>query len=56
MSTQIEKISTILERACQEVELKVEKLDQNFTYMYQRLSNIEYDNANYKDKLSYFLS
>lgn len=24
--------------------------------MYERLSNIEYDNANFKDKLSYFLA
>ena len=38
------------------METKVEKLDGNFSYMYQRLSNIEYDNANFKDKLTELLA
>ena len=33
----------------------MEKLDHNFSYVYERMSNIEYDNVNFKDKLSSFM-
>lgn len=48
----MEQLSSIMERTIEEVETKVEKLDGNFSYMYERLSNIEYDNASFKDKLT----
>ena len=35
--------------------MKMEKLDHNFSYVYERMSNIEYDNVNFKDKLSSFM-
>lgn len=28
------------------------KLDNNFSYIYEKMSNIEYDNMSFKDKLS----
>lgn len=34
------------------MEAKVEKLDHNFTYVYDRMSKIEFDNASFKDQLS----
>lgn len=55
MGGQIHKISSILERTVEEMELKVEKLDSNFAYVYERMSTIEYDNANFKDKLTSLL-
>lgn len=52
MGCQIDKISSILERTVEEMEAKVEKLDHNFTYVYDRMSKIEFDNASFKDQLS----
>ena len=34
------------------MEAKVEKLDRNFSYIYERMSKIQYDNANFKDQLA----
>lgn len=51
MGAQIDRLSHILERTVEEMEIKVEKLDQNFTYVYERMSKIEYDNASFKDQL-----
>lgn len=31
------------------------KLDHNFSYIYERMSNIEYDNMNFKDKLTTYM-
>ena len=31
------------------------KLDHNFSYIYERMSNIEYDNMNFKDKLTAYM-
>ena len=55
MSMQIEKMSCVLEKTIEEIEMKMEKLDHNFSYVYERMSNIEYDNVNFKDKLSSFM-
>lgn len=34
------------------MEIKVQKLENNFAYVYERMSTIEFDNANFKDKLT----
>ena len=56
MGEQIEKLSSLLERTVEQIELKMDKLDHNFTFIYEKMSNIEYDNASFKDKLSSFMN
>lgn len=56
MGAQIDKLSNILERAVEEMQTKIEKLDSNFAYVYERMSKVEYDNANFKDQLTGVLS
>ena len=33
----------------------MEKLDQNFNYIYEKLSSVEFDNATFKDKLEAYM-
>ena len=33
----------------------MEKLDQNFNYIYEKLSTVEFDNAKFKDRLESFM-
>lgn len=40
MGESVEKLSMILEKTVEESEIKMEKLDQNFHYVYEKLSNI----------------
>lgn len=45
----------LLERTVEEMETKMEKLDQNFNYIYDKLSTVEFDNAKFKDCLESFI-
>ena len=45
-----------MEKTVEEMESKLEKLESNFNYIYEKMSAIEYDNASFKDKLSIFMA
>ena len=55
MGEQIDGMGEILERTVEKLEEKADKLDHNFTYLYEKMTNIEFDNASFKDKLSHFI-
>lgn len=40
VAQQLDKLGGILERTVEEIELKMEKLDNNFGYIYDRMSRI----------------